>query len=126
MQLSGLFLTLSLLIFACSNKDNAEDQDKVALKELETEITKLIEDKTCENSGQCMYIAFGSKPCGGPYKYLIFSAAKTDTSLLRKKVFAYNTLQESINLKYKLVSDCSIPAVPVVSCVQGECREAEN
>ena len=88
-------------------------------------INQLSSDKSCDSDTQCKDIAFGAKPCGGPWSFLIYSIRQTDESQLTNEVNQFNELQRRQNEKDGAVSDCSVvtPSFPVCSnnqCVPGD------
>jgi hypothetical protein len=120
-----IFLTLFsfALITACSNNDdNSEfNDDLFELIEMGTAIEELANSSTCNDNTECLYIAFGSKPCGGPWSYLIYSTS-IDTAQLEDMVETYNMKQAAFNLKYDQVSDCEFVNPPTeVTCENGAC-----
>ncbi len=75
----------------------------------------------CEESIGCNFIAFGSKPCGGPWGYLVFSNA-VDLEFLTAEVLEYNEMENQYNLETGAVSDCMAALPPSeVGCVNGVC-----
>jgi len=87
-------------------------------------IDTLVADTSCDSDQQCQEIAFGAKPCGGPWSYLIYSTRQTNQATLTSEVATYNDLQTLKNQKDGAVSDCSVvlPSFPVCSgntCVPG-------
>ena len=91
----------------------------------ESQIKDMI-GKDCSNSGQCEVIAFGSKPCGGPWEYLVYSSSGTDVELLIEKDNTYNQFQNEYNMKNGIGSDCAFVMPPEVSCADGKCQIISN
>lgn len=98
-----------------------EERDQERLAEMRQATLELVGDATCDDAGQCRSIAFGSKPCGGPWRYLVYCAARTDTALLRQRVEEYNRFEAELNRKYNTVSDCAFVLEPTLDLVGGEC-----
>ena len=119
-----IFLTL-ILSTGCDDGLN-EEEDKARLDQMEQEILGLISDLSCNDSTDCKYIGFGAKPCGGFWRYLIYSISNIDTVLLNEKVRTYNEYNKSLNTKYGWISDCSLPPIPNVDCVEGECIDIND
>ena len=114
------FLILILSI-NCSNSENTQQEDKLELEALANEITSLADNSVCNQNNECEYIAFGSKPCGGPWSYLVYSTS-IDTALLLEKVDYYNQLEKAYNLKWEIISDCSVANPPIsLECLDGKC-----
>ena len=121
--LSTLFITAALIIgIQCGGGYN-EPEDKQLLESMADEIYDLIGEPSCDDIDDCRYIAFGDKPCGGPWEYLIYSSSATDSAWLASKVRAYNRFQDMMNHKYGYISDCSIPNPPNLECVEGICTD---
>ncbi|MCO6162141.1 hypothetical protein [Flavobacterium sp. NRK F7] len=75
----------------------------------------------CDETTGCNFIAFGSKPCGGPWEYLIYSNA-VDEAYLTEMVNTYNQLENSYNSEFEIFSDCAIVNPPEqVGCINGIC-----
>jgi hypothetical protein len=76
---------------------------------------KIIEDlaatSVCNESTECQFIAFGSKPCGGPWGYLVYSTS-INTDELERLVDVFNQNQDAFNKKWGVVSDCSATLPP--------------
>lgn len=121
-----LIIILILLTTGCKDESPYEFDDvqdlEVFLDKLENEIRKMI-GKSCSSDDQCFAIAFGSKPCGGPWEYLIYSVSSTDEVTLKAKVNQYNELQAELNQRKGLASDCEFVVEPEVACVDGNCQE---
>lgn len=123
-----IFILALLYLSGCWNNQpvfDGEDPENDPQKRLEAmaeEIRGMIEDKSCNGGGPCEAIAFGAKPCGGPYEYLVYASSKVDEVELEKKVSRYNALQDSLNKANNAVSDCAFVMEPEVGCVDGVCQ----
>nr|WP_315144724.1 hypothetical protein [uncultured Flavobacterium sp.] len=117
-----LLLSILLQSFQCT--DSNESDDLITSAQLETkkqEIQNYINSFSCSESLGCGFIAFGSKPCGGPRTYLLFSN-KVDQSKLQKIVNEYNEMDELYNIQTNAISDCMYVSPPTeVKCVNGVC-----
>ena len=82
---------------------------------------EIISDLSCQDSTDCEFVSFGVKPCGGPWRYLVYSATHVDNVLLNEKVKAYNEYNNTLNIRYGWISDCSLAIIPVLGCIEGEC-----
>lgn len=91
-------------------------------KEIEATVETMIETTECEGANSCNAIAFGSKPCGGPWEYLIVPSSVDYGNLLIDKVEAYNNLEKEINEQFGLSSDCMFVEEPEVICKDGKCQ----
>jgi uncharacterized protein YceK len=114
-------LIVVLFLSGCKSSVTSEAEDKEKLHQMRTSILQLIGEPTCTSVGQCRYIPFGSKPCGGPWEYLIYSIAHTDPVLLATRVTEYNRFEDYMNQKYGYFSDCYVPPPPILGCLDGKC-----
>ena len=99
----------------------AQEHDGARLKELGRIIEREIGTPAGTEPSQCKVIAYGSKPCGGPARYLVYSTAKTDESPLKELVSEFNQLAKKINQEGNIISDCMFVAEPEVKLTNGIC-----
>jgi hypothetical protein len=120
-QLAKLFLIVLLFqSFQCDEDDTAPITSEI-LNEKKNQIKQYIASFPCEESVGCNSIAFGSKPCGGPWEYLIFSNA-VNLTFLENEVELYNEMEHQFNSNTGAISDCAIVSPPLeIGCVDGVC-----
>jgi hypothetical protein len=112
-----LLIVFPLFAFQCSDETNASLNDELVAKK--QEIVDYINSFDCSDS--CNYIAFGSKPCGGPREFLLFSS-NINLDQLQQMVTEYNELDYQNNINTNAVSDCAVVLPPnTVDCVNGDC-----
>lgn len=92
------------------------------LARLEQEILAEIGDAEAAHVRQCRTIAFGSKPCGGPWRYLVYSREAANEERLKDLVAVYNDEQQRLNDQEGLISDCMLVTRPDTTLVDGQCR----
>ena len=114
------YISLVIILCACEDGSN-EERDVARLEQMEKVILEMISDISCQDLTDCEFIGFGVKPCGGPWRYLIYSTTNVDNILLSEKVKDYNEYNEKLNNRYGWVSDCSFAEPPVLGCIDGEC-----
>ena len=119
------FMSLFMLMTAMQcDKDDLENscEDRSAyLLLLKNDIETLAGTSECGADFECRYVAFGSKPCGGPWEYLIYSTS-IDTLTLTSLVMEYNQLEANYNLNCEVFSDCSTPIPPIgFDCDNNHC-----
>ena len=111
-----------LLSINCTSRQS--DSDSITPEQLaakKTAIENYINSFTCSESLGCNYIAFGSKPCGGPRMYLAFSNT-INMPQLQTMVTEYNEMDRLRNIQIGAISDCSVPSPPnEIACVNGVC-----
>ena len=117
-------LVISILLQSFQCTDTTDPSDDISPVQLETkkqEIQNYINGFSCSESVGCGFIAFGSKPCGGPRTYLLFSNSVNLTKL-QEMVKNYNEMDELYNIQTGAVSDCMYALPPTeVKCVNGVC-----
>ena len=71
--------------------------------------------------GECRYIAYGSKACGGPQGYLLYPEG-VDEEKLKKMIADYSKNEDTYNKVNEIISDCSLPNPPAkIGCEDGNC-----
>ncbi len=111
-------LCVALIFVSCSAD---EDGDQERLRTMKQDILQIVGTPTCSGEGSCRFFAFGAKPCGGPWEYVVYSIDNVDEPLLLRKVREYNKFEEELNAKYGYVSDCTVPNTPELACQGGRC-----
>lgn len=91
------------------------------LQDLRSELMAFIGEPTCSETGQCRALPFGAKPCGGPWSYLIYSTATSDSVQVTEAAERYAAYERALNRREGRVSDCSFVSPPVLDCVNGRC-----
>lgn len=123
-----LFLSIVFQSFQCSKSDDKSPNDITPdqLQAKKLEITNYINGFSCSEQVGCGSIAFGSKPCGGPREYLLFSNA-VNLQQLQQMVTSYNELENQYNIQTDAVSDCLAVQPPTtIGCVNGVCTVISN
>jgi len=117
-------VALSLLLQSFQCTDSNDSSDLINSTQLETkkqEIQNYINSFSCSESVGCNYIAFGSKPCGGPLSYLVFSNS-VNLNKLQEMVKNYNEMNKQYNIQTNAISDCMVVLPPTeIKCVNGVC-----
>jgi hypothetical protein len=135
--LVGVALLAGLPCLSCGPKPDATTQESpqqpeqqqeraVALDSLRGEIVALIGEPPCVDVSQCRAIAFGSKPCGGPWQYLVYSTMTADSAALTAAVAGYNAEEARLNEEQGRVSDCRVVGHPRLACAQQQCSGIER
>lgn len=78
-------------------------------------------DLSCADSSECLSIGVGSKPCGGPWRNLVYSSTTVDPEKLHAAVADLNDYEASYNEQEGLMSDCSLAPPASPSCVNNIC-----
>lgn len=115
------------MAFASCNNDeirdnNDKEKDIQGLEKMYQEIVTLsqVNSQTCTDSNEWNFIAIGTKACGGPEKFIIYSK-KINTADFQAKVKAYNEATVAFNLKWNIFSTCDVVQAPDgIGCVDGK------
>ncbi|MCB4798424.1 hypothetical protein [Neotamlana laminarinivorans] len=110
--------------FQCNENEDEDDfeNEKSEISTMQSQIINLANSSICNDTTICKYIGFGSKACGGPKSYLIYSTSiKTDS--LELLVKTYNEQEAAFNKKWGIISDCSIVNPPTdLICENNTCK----
>lgn len=118
-----LLFSMLFMAFQCEENNDTDtmEQDRLELSQLKTEIDVLIDSSICGDTYHCEFIAFGSKACGGPQGYLVYSTS-INVENLKTLVAQYNQAEADFNAKWGISSDCSVPNPPSeIICENNKC-----
>lgn len=122
-HLFAFIICLSLTAFQC-DEDNTpltQEEERKELNLSKRAIEDLAATSICNETTECKYIAFGSKPCGGPWGYIIYSTS-IDIEKLKLWVEDYNEQEAAFNSKWGVFSDCTIVNPPIsINCENNTC-----
>lgn len=107
---------------AGSTDSKAVVRGLTSMEEIDTEVQNMIVDKTCLVNDDCGAIAYGSKSCGGPKEYLIYSTRTLDFDQLQQLTDQYTKLDRERNADSDLISTCDILLKPQVQCFESKCQ----
>jgi hypothetical protein len=113
---------------SCARKQPpvSERPDSLASDALRESIARQVGTAACSSPEVCRTLPLGSKPCGGPRRYLVYSLSVTDSARLAADAARYNQAEAQRNRDEGLVSDCSMVIAPSVSCVSRKCAAIES
>ena len=117
-----LAISIFLMAFQCEDEaENTKEDEQKALIANKKPIEDLAATSVCNESTECKFIAFGSKPCGGPWSYLIYSTS-INIENLENMVENYNKMEAEFNEKWGVISDCSFVLQPTsINCENNIC-----
>ena len=115
-------LCMFLMAFQCEDDTIAtQESEQEALNTSKKAIEDLAATSICNENTTCKYIAFGNKPCGGPWSYLVYSTS-IDVEKLENMVEAYNKKEAEFNAKWGAFSDCAFAIPPTrINCENNTC-----
>lgn len=114
-------LVIVLLLSSCFAFESDQKVDlSTEMTLLGQEIEELAESQPCMDPSEWAFVAFGSKPCGGPWKYIAYSNRINVPEFLAK-VKRYNELQQEDNIRNNRFSDCMYVGPPSsIACEGGK------
>jgi len=96
------------------------------IKTAKTELNSLIADNQCDTSEQCRVTPVGSRACGGPSSFAVYStktANETDVLAQSKKI---TSLESHYNAQNEMMSICQHLTTPSTQCVENKCVKLEG
>ena len=92
-----------------------------ALARLESEIQALTQPASATQATSCRAIGYGSRPCGGPSRFVVVSSETADTAALRRLTDRYTALETEENRRTGMMSTCVMLEPPAVALRGGVC-----
>jgi hypothetical protein len=89
----------------------------------------LNQSNKCSFDSECTSEPTGSRACGGPNGYVVYSTAKNPISyvnLIKDLAKKTRSLEDEFNHKRKMTSICSVEMQPRVECVANRCVKNQN
>ena len=102
-------------------EQRTEEGDRARLQEMRQEIDALIGDAAGTSIADCRFAGIGTKPCGGPWEFIVYSVSSTDSTALAERLKAYDAFEDEMNERYGYLSDCSVPNIPNLVFKDGRC-----
>lgn len=95
--------------------------ERTQMRRLEARIDALIGVPYASDLSQCRVLPVGSKPCGGPWRYKVYSASQTDTTQLYRLAEEYAALERRLNAREGRISTCDVTMAPTLALEDGVC-----
>ncbi len=95
-------------------------------KQLYQRLQKLTADKSCQQDQDCKVLGIGSKACGGPEQFIVYSETVTDGKMLAITSERYAKLKNEQQSRLGMMSNCQQLATPIASCQVKKCVLMEN
>ena len=117
-------VTMTVLLVACTRSPTMSPlphYDRVTLAMKYQAVYDLVQDLSCTDSSVCASIGIGSKPCGGPWRYLVYATTRVDVEKLMSLVADLDAYEAGYNAQEGIISDCSLAHSAQPGCVDGKC-----
>lgn len=119
-----VLLITTFLCLQCSKSEKIQPNTTptaALLAQKKQTILDYINSFQCSATSGCSSIAFGEKPCGGPWEYLVYSN-NVNAAQLQQMVSEYNVLNLEFNTISGAGSDCMFVNKPTnIGCANGKC-----
>jgi len=120
-KLSAASVVMTMLLSGCSSALTPSTAQNASESVLNTQLNELTSNKSCTASYQCKVLGVGSRVCGGPSKYVVYSTlnnSQKHAEQLAQKI----TQQEQKNNTALEFDDCS-PVLEIHSlCIDNQCK----
>ena len=118
-----LAAAVALASVACEKNPAAPTvvYDRLSLDARYKAVTDMIGVPVCSTSLQCSSVAIGAKPCGGPWRYLVYSHGNVNEPELQRRTDDLFAFEREYNMRNGMASDCSVPRPPMPGCVDSMC-----
>ena len=114
-----LMILVSGAVWSCTTVAGGSDDPKGQMKTLMTEIVALTRNKSCKQVAECRTAALGVKSCGGPKRYIVYSATYVNETDLLVRASTYNNLDRQVS--QDSVGTCEILLPPQLACQRTVC-----
>ena len=117
-----VWIALLFSLYACDDDNETFQEQQAELNTFAREIEAMARASRCDDATECRAIAFGSKPCGGPWSYLMYTTS-INTNRLEQMVRSYNAREKAFNIRWNPISDCKMVLPPTrFECVDNKCE----
>jgi len=127
-----MMFSIAILLVACTKVDELTvitdettmEEEAAVLKNLLSEIKKMAENETCENTDDWKFTGVGSTCCG-PEVYIAYSN-KIDEKVFLENVEAYTNARKNFDIKWDLLGICDLidcksePVPKSINCENGK------
>ncbi|KZN60332.1 hypothetical protein [Pseudoalteromonas luteoviolacea] len=100
--------------------------DEATLKNQYAYLKFITKDKSCDSSSQCQAIPVGSRACGGPSSYLVFSTKTADHKKVYELAKKLTHAESQYNAKTGMISICEHLRQPATQCIENTCVKLEG
>lgn len=90
------------------------------------QLNTLITDTQCDNSTQCQVLAVGSRACGGPSSYIVYSNKTADSDQVEQLATKITEQESKFNAQNDMMSICQHLSAPSTQCTENKCVKIEG
>ncbi|MBB1411352.1 hypothetical protein [Pseudoalteromonas sp. SG44-17] len=96
------------------------------IKKVHQQLQTQIADLNCDNSSQCKVLPVGSRACGGPSSYIVYSNKTANEQAVEKLTQQITSLESQFNAQNKMISICQHLTAPAAQCIENKCVKLES
>ncbi|QPB81524.1 hypothetical protein CWC22_000210 [Pseudoalteromonas rubra] len=100
--------------------------NEAGLKNQRAYLKFITKDKECDTTTQCKVLPVGSRACGGPSDYVIFSTKTADPDKVKELADKLTHAEATYNAKNRMISICEHLSAPATQCVNNKCVKLEH
>ncbi|CAF0726067.1 unnamed protein product [Adineta steineri] len=115
-------IILALLFLGVAVNAKITQEDITAIKESLTAAVQA--DNQCTTAADCTAAAVGSRACGGPSSYVVYSAECANAEQISSLIQLATRLEKQFNTENEMMSICSMIMPPKALCVANKCKAA--
>ncbi|MBD1582735.1 hypothetical protein [Pseudoalteromonas sp. S16_S37] len=96
------------------------------IEQLHSQLKTLTQDLSCDSTMQCQVEAVGSRACGGPSSYLVYSSKSANPDTIKQLASKITHYESTYNAKNQMMSICQHLTKPSTQCVENKCVKLTN
>lgn len=106
--------------------DAAKEVSLDDIKTAKSKLNNLIANKQCTTNSQCKVSAVGSRACGGPSDYIVYSTQSASEKQVSALSDTITLLESTYNAQTGSMSICQHLTAPSTQCVENKCVKLEG
>ena len=98
-----------------------EKVSQEVLNSLRADMSSIEKNNECDSNAQCKVIAAGSRACGGPSHYMLYSTKNTSDEKAKSIADKLTKYESIYNAQTGMQSICAMLTKPVTQCMNTKC-----
>ncbi|WP_247664843.1 hypothetical protein [Pseudoalteromonas sp. MMG010] len=104
----------------------AEESPLATIKGTKEKLSEITANLQCDTTSQCKVQAVGSRACGGPSRYIVYSTKHTNSDDVTKHADTITQYEKTLNAKEDMASICQHIPAPGTQCISNSCVKIEG
>lgn len=112
-----------------THNEHKQEHSKVSIADIKVakaELNTLIASTQCDTSAQCKVVAVGSRACGGPSDFAVYSTKTSNAAAVFAQSKKITSLESSYNAQNDIMSICQHLTTPSTQCIKNKCVKLES